>query len=176
MIKIRFSGLGGQGIVKVGYLLGNAAVLDGKNAVQTRSYGSAYRGTTCKSDVIISDSEIYEIEFHDSDILVCFSQEAYDYYNKELKHEGKLFIDEDLVKTEKTHQIFYRIPATSLSYKYFSKDIFRNIIILGYLIAVTELVSKKSVEKVISQIMPQGTKKLNLQAFEIGYKQGFISF
>ena len=58
-IDIRLSGFGGQGIVLAGMILGkSAALFDGKNAVQTQSYGPSARGGACKSDVIIADHDI----------------------------------------------------------------------------------------------------------------------
>ncbi len=57
-MNIRFSGFGGQGIVLAGFIFGNAAVMDGKNAIQNQSYGSEARGGACRSDVIIQKDEI----------------------------------------------------------------------------------------------------------------------
>ncbi|MCJ7469430.1 2-oxoacid:acceptor oxidoreductase family protein, partial [Candidatus Bathyarchaeota archaeon] len=55
-IEIRISGLGGQGIVLAGQILGKAAAYDGKNVVQTQSYGSEARGSAAKSEIVISDT------------------------------------------------------------------------------------------------------------------------
>jgi len=49
-IEIRISGLGGQGVVLAGRILGEAAVYSGKNAVQTQSYGAEARGSAAKSE------------------------------------------------------------------------------------------------------------------------------
>ncbi len=75
-MKIRFSGFGGQGVILAGVIYGHAATLDGKNAVQTQSYGSASRGGACKCDVIISENDIHELNFPKSNILVSLSQQA----------------------------------------------------------------------------------------------------
>jgi len=40
MIQVRFAGLGGQGIILMGEILGEAAVLDKKYVGQASSYGS----------------------------------------------------------------------------------------------------------------------------------------
>lgn len=77
-MNVRFSGFGGQGIILAGVIYGHAATLDGKNAVQTPSYGRASRGGACKCDVIISDEQIYELEFPEPDVLIALSQQAYD--------------------------------------------------------------------------------------------------
>ena len=70
MMRVRFCGFGGQGIVLAGYITGNAAVSDGKNAIQNQSYGSESRGGHCKSDVIVQEGHIYELELDEIDVLV----------------------------------------------------------------------------------------------------------
>ena len=101
-MNIIFSGFGGQGIVLSGVILGWAAVHDGKNVIQTQSYGSEARGGSCKCDVIIEDTEIFELEPDDIDILVAFSQPAFNKYFPGLRNDGTIFIDKDLVKPNKS--------------------------------------------------------------------------
>ncbi|MCK4435688.1 2-oxoacid:acceptor oxidoreductase family protein, partial [Candidatus Bathyarchaeota archaeon] len=57
-IEVRICGLGGQGVVLAGRVLGRAAVYDGKKVVQTQSYGAEARGSAAKSEVIIADKKI----------------------------------------------------------------------------------------------------------------------
>lgn len=58
--EIVLSGVGGQGVVSVGEVMGLAASLyeENLNATMSASYGSEARGTFTKTDVIISDGEI----------------------------------------------------------------------------------------------------------------------
>jgi 2-oxoglutarate ferredoxin oxidoreductase subunit gamma len=42
--QVVLAGEGGQGLVVAGVLLGEAALLDGKNVAQTAAYGIASRG------------------------------------------------------------------------------------------------------------------------------------
>lgn len=100
-MNIRFSGFGGQGIILSGLIYGEAAVLDGKNAIQTQSYGSESRGGACKSDVVISDEEIYELESPQVDVLVAMSQQAFGKYIPNVTDGGVLIIDQDLVQITK---------------------------------------------------------------------------
>ncbi len=57
--KIVFTGSGGQGLITIAILLGEAAVLhEGLEAIQSQSYGAAARGGATRSDVIISKKRI----------------------------------------------------------------------------------------------------------------------
>lgn len=58
--QIILSSVGGQGLIVCGTLLGETAVLfDNKRAVLSLEYGVETRGTFTKSDLIVSDQEIY---------------------------------------------------------------------------------------------------------------------
>ncbi len=71
--EIRFGGVGGQGIVLAGRLLGKAAALfDGTDAVCTQSYGPEARGGACRSDVVIADGPVDYPYVTTPDVLVVF--------------------------------------------------------------------------------------------------------
>jgi 2-oxoglutarate ferredoxin oxidoreductase subunit gamma len=56
--EIILSGSGGQGLILAGQILAEAVIRDGKNAVQTQSYGPEARGGASKAEVIISNDDI----------------------------------------------------------------------------------------------------------------------
>ena len=57
--EIRLSGLGGQGLVLAGRILGEAATIyENLYAVQKQSYGPEARGGSSRSDVIIAEKEV----------------------------------------------------------------------------------------------------------------------
>ncbi len=174
-MNIRFSGFGGQGIVLAGFIFGNAAVLDGKNAIQTQSYGSEARGGACRSDVIIQRDEINELAPPEIDVLVSMSHSAYEKYLHSLKKKGTIIIDTDLVFPEEKHKKKFKcqgISATDIAYKKFGRKIMGNMVMIGYVTAVTGIVSKKAVKDAIKNNVPKGTEELNLKAFNEGYRLG----
>jgi 2-oxoglutarate ferredoxin oxidoreductase subunit gamma len=172
-MNIRFSGFGGQGIVLSGFILGNAAINDGKNAIQTQSYGSESRGGACRSDVIITGSSINELSPPEVDVLVSMSHSAFEKYIPMLKKNGTLIIDSDLVFPEDVKKFkYYGIPATDIAYKKFGRKIIGNMVMIGYVTAITKIVSKKAVKDSIKNNVPKGTEDLNFKAFEEGYKLG----
>jgi 2-oxoglutarate ferredoxin oxidoreductase subunit gamma len=168
-MNIRFSGFGGQGIVLSGVILGWAAIFDGKNVIQTQSYGSEARGGSCKCDVIIQDTEIYELEPHELDVLLAFSQPAYDKNQKFLKPGGLLFIDKDLViPGNNLTNNKYAISASDLAFKKMKHKIMANIIMLGHWTVKTGQINPASMEKSISMCVPPKLVDENMEAFRIG--------
>jgi 2-oxoglutarate ferredoxin oxidoreductase subunit gamma len=171
-ISVRFSGFGGQGIVLAGVILGEAAVADGLDAVQTQSYGSASRGGASKCDVIISREKIYELESPKVDVLVSMSQDAFNAYIGHLKQKGTLIVDKDLVQADPENVEVHRISATDIAFKQFGQKIMGNIVIIGYLGALLGIVSKESLKKSIERHLPKKVVESNLLALEEGYKLG----
>lgn len=165
---IRFAGFGGQGIVLSSYILGQSAIFDGKKALQNQSYGSESRGGECQGDVIISDDEIYELEPDNHDVLVAMTQPAYEKFIPLLKPKGTLIIDEDLVVSDKNLEPKgikkYGLSATDIAFKKFGRKIVANMVLLGYMNTLLNLVSESALEKAISNSVPEGTEKLNLEA------------
>lgn len=171
---IRLAGFGGQGIVMSSYILGHSAALDGKKAIQNQSYGSESRGGECRGDVIISDQEIYELEPSKFDILVAIAQPAYDKFIPFLKPGGILIVDKDLVITDEANEPEgikkHAISATDIAFSKFNLKIIANMIIIGYLNRLTNLISSEVLEQVISENVPAGTQEVNLNAMNEGIK------
>jgi 2-oxoglutarate ferredoxin oxidoreductase subunit gamma len=167
--ELRICGLGGQGVVLAGQVLGRAAVYDGWNVVQTQSYGAEARGTTAKSEIIISNGRIGFPAVRRCDILVAMNQEALNVNIKDLKEDGLLFIDKELVvRVPKTNSKVYAVPATRISEENFRERLYANMVILGFLNALAKLVSEESMEKAIVDSVPKGAADVNLQAYRRG--------
>jgi 2-oxoglutarate ferredoxin oxidoreductase subunit gamma len=174
MTEIRLSGFGGQGIIKMGYIIGKAAsIFDSKSATMTQSFGPEARGSACSSQVVVSEDRVLYPYVNIPHILVAMSQEAYTKFESNLEKEGFLLIDEDLVKPGPTGTgvKMYSIPSTRIAEEMGNK-IIANIVMLGFFTAVTGLVSADSVRKALPGSVPQRFLDLNLQAFEKGYEYG----
>lgn len=168
-IEIRISGLGGQGVVLAGRILGEAAVYSGKNAVQTQSYGAEARGSAAKSEVIISVGKIGFPMVRKCDILIAMSQEAVEKNVKALKEGGLFLVDSTIVKSvPKTKARIFKIPATEISKKAFGEKLYANMIMLGALIKIAMIVNEESMEKVINDTFPEKFGSINIEAYKKG--------
>jgi 2-oxoglutarate ferredoxin oxidoreductase subunit gamma len=168
--EILIGGVGGQGVVLSGILLGTAATLfDGKQAVQTQSYSSELRGGSARAEVIISEDRITDPEVRRADILILMAEDAVGRYLHKIKSRGLLVIDADLVKGANPGDYdILAIPATSIADKEMNNIIVANLIILGALIKKTKLLSVEAMEKAIEASVPKKAKALNLRAFRRG--------
>jgi len=168
--QVRFGGVGGQGIVLSGRLLGKAAALfDGKDAVCTQTYGPEARGGASRSDVVISDSQVDYPFVTQADVLAVFFQEAYMMFRDCLKPDGLLIIDTALVKPLEEDKNLHAIPATKIAEE-LGNRMAANVVILGYLVGKTGIVSRESVENAIRSTMKTKIVELNLKAFDAGMR------
>lgn len=168
-VEVRISGLGGQGVVLAGEILGRAAVYDGKYAVQTQSYGAEARGSAAKSEVIISDKKIGFPKVRKCDILVTMSQNALNKHLDDLKENGILLVDRDKVKeVPKVEAKVFSVPATRIAETELKSRIYANAIMLGALTKITGIVSEEAVKKAIVDSVSKETKERNLEGFGKG--------
>jgi 2-oxoglutarate ferredoxin oxidoreductase subunit gamma len=171
--EILITGFGGQGIVLAGNIMGKAASLgDHRESTLTQSYGPEARGGACSAQVIISNGSIHYPYVRQPDILVCMSQGGYDKYIEMLAPAGVLIFDQDLVQPRGTvREVVYAVPATRFAEE-LGRKMMANIIMVGFVTAITAAVSTAAARDAITGSVPKGTEKMNLAAFEKGYDYG----
>jgi 2-oxoglutarate ferredoxin oxidoreductase subunit gamma len=168
-IEIRLAGEGGQGMILAGMILAEAAAIyDGKNALQTQTYGPEARGGASKAEVIIGLEEIDHPEVINADVLVALSQEACDKYASNLKKTGLLIVDEEKVgRVPVTSAV--KAPITRCAVDATGKAITANVVALGLLVGLTEVVSRQAIESAVLARAPKGTEDLNRKALATGF-------
>jgi 2-oxoglutarate ferredoxin oxidoreductase subunit gamma len=170
--EIRLSGSGGQGLIFAGVALAQAiTTLDDSNVVQTQSYGPEARGGASRADLVISDSEIYYPKPMKLNLLLALTQEACDNYFPDLKEDGLLIIDSDLVTQVPTSR-YVGVPFTQLAKNDIGVPMVANVIALGAICAITGIVSEKALTEVVKLRAPRGTEEKNLAALKLGIKMG----
>ena len=168
-LNIRIAGKGGQGIIKLGLFLAEASVLEGKNVVQTQSYGPEARGGACRTDLIISNYEIDYPGLRRIDIFLVMDQEAYLKYSPMLDDSSLVIYDSDLVRPNKANHKSVGFPFTKKAIENFGNPIFANIIALGALVAITKIVKPETALYVLKKRLKKFQKE-NLNAFVEGYE------
>ncbi|MFO8058720.1 MAG: 2-oxoacid:acceptor oxidoreductase family protein [bacterium] len=172
--QVKITGYGGQGIVLTGNILGKAAAIhDNMQATMTQSYGPEARGGACSSQVIISDQEILFPEVEHPQVLICMSEEGYRKNIGDLAKNGILIWDSDLVEIEEPDPTWttYDVPATRIAEELGNK-MMANIVMLGFVSAVSDLVSADSLRQAVLSSVPPHTKEKNAGAFDRGKEYG----
>ena len=174
MAEIRFSGFGGQGIIRCGLISGKALSLyDNKHATMTQSFGPEARGSACSSQLVVSEDRVLYPYITIPEILVSMSQEAYEKYEPDLREDGILIIDSDLVKPQSIRGKIkmYSIPSTRFAEE-LGNRIIANLVMLGFFTAVTKIASPEAMKKALPGLVPGRFLDLNIKAFDKGYEYG----
>ncbi len=167
--NFRFSGTGGQGLITAGIILAEAALLDGKEAVQSQSYGPEARGGSSKAEVIISDEIIHFGRVTCPDVLLAMSQEAANKYTKDCSKDTVVVTDSLFVQdVPGTYGKRIDLPITHTATEECGKTLFANIVALGAIVALTHCVSDQAIEKAVLNRVPKGTEEANKKALAAG--------
>jgi 2-oxoglutarate ferredoxin oxidoreductase subunit gamma len=168
--EIRFAGSGGQGIIMAALVLAEAAgVYDGKYVCQTQSYGPEARGGNSKAEVVISKKVIDYPRATKLDLLLAMNQAACDTYFLDLKPKGLLVVDATLVDQVPTSRVV-AISFTQIARKEVGKEFVANIVGLGAVAYLAQVVSLKSLEAALIARVPKGTEEMNRKALHAGIK------
>lgn len=167
--EVRLAGSGGQGLILAGVILSEAAAIyGGKNAIQTQSYGPEARGGASKSEVVIGDGQIDYPKVMKADVLLALSQEACDTYFHDLKTSGLLIIDQSFVERSPTSTAV-EVPITKIAQEVTGRTITANIVGLGLVGGLTEVIDRKALEQAVEARAPKGTEEMNLKALAAGW-------
>ena len=168
--RFLLSGSGGQGIITMAILLAEAAVLhEGLVAVPSQSYGPEARGGATRSDVIISDTEIFFPKVTQPNFLVTLTNESAGKYMPLIRPGGLCLYDSDLVNPSHTiDAVLVGLPMHKAVLDRCGNAQSFNICVLGALAALTKTVSLESLEKALSSRFRSEAHAINRNALLLG--------
>ncbi len=169
--EIVASGFGGQGVVRLGQILGEAAVKQGLHVTMLKSHGTEMRGGYVRSQVVLSQDLIDSPMCETPDYFVALSLAAYNRFKNTVPEHGVIIydpafveqIDDTLLCKQKA------LPAKQLAVENFGKPIFSNSIALGAMAKLLEKeLNRDLVLESILAIIPKSQEE-NKRAFELGF-------
>ncbi len=173
--EIRVGGLGGQGVILCGMIIGKAAsIFDGKHATLIQAFGPEARGSACSAQVTVADEAIGYPYVKNPDVLIVMSPDAYTQFAPQLRPGGSLLYEKELITLDDKLPAgvkAFGIPATRFAEE-LGRRLVLNIVMTGFFTGVTGVVSFDAVEKAVKSSVPKGTEDLNLRAFRKGYEFG----
>ncbi|MBI4831379.1 MAG: 2-oxoacid:acceptor oxidoreductase family protein [Candidatus Lindowbacteria bacterium] len=168
--EILASGFGGQGVVRLGQIIGEAGVRQGLHVTMLKSHGTEMRGGYVRSQVVLSkeviDSPICEIP----DCFIALSSAAYNQFKRLMTEEGMILYDPAFVDAIDPQMKCAQkaVPANELSVKNFDSPLFANSVVMGAVAKIVDILDKDIVLESILRVMPKFHDE-NRRAFQIGY-------
>ena len=168
-VSVRIAGLGGQGAITAGHLLGTAADLyDHKEAVVTEGYSPYITGGWSRADVVVSEEPIDYPMVNKLDALVTMYQDGLDSNLKLLKKDCTILTEKKLVDVSRVSgRNVVQVPAIDAA-ESLGRKILANIVLLGSLSAVFPVVTTESLKTAVSKRFPKAAQ-LNIKALDTGY-------
>ncbi|MBD3173250.1 hypothetical protein GF326_12360 [Candidatus Bathyarchaeota archaeon] len=169
--NIMISGTGGQGIVASGSFLSNALFMKDYEVMFSRSYGAEARGGSCRSEIMVSDMQINDLQFEKTDVLLCLSLPAFKKYLPLAKKDSLVVVDSHVLeraeKPRKDVEII-QVPARKIAVG-LGNQIVANMVMLGALARKSEMVRLDLLKDAVNAHMKESMREINLRALQMGY-------
>jgi 2-oxoglutarate ferredoxin oxidoreductase subunit gamma len=164
--EVILAGTGGQGLILSGILLAEAAILEGKNVVQTQSYGIASRGGLSLAEVIIDNAEIVFQQVQKPDCILALTEEATKKYEAWAAKGVPILYDSTLVNARTAPNFTgYAFTQTASD---LGNELSVNILALGTVAAKTGVVKMETLEQMIRKRFKGAAVEMNLKVLAAG--------
>lgn len=171
--QLRFSGVGGQGVLLAGEILAEAKIESGGYGIKAASYTSQVRGGPTKVDILLDEEKIlypYATE-GDIDFMLSTAQVGFDLFKSGIKEGGIIVIDSNLVKASEEDKAKYKIiqiPIISIAKNEVGNVVTQSVVALGVSVELSGCMDRDLVFSVMQKKVPAKVLEINKKAFEIG--------
>ena len=170
--EIIIAGFGGQGVMSAGSILAYMGMMEGKKTSWFPMYGPEKRGGTAACHTIISDNLIGSPVVENPGILIVMNEPSLDKYEEILIPGGTLIMDNSFIKRKpyRNDINLVQLSATKMASE-LGNITFANIIIIGALVAKTDVLSDKYFENALFSVLPKEKHYMipeEVEAFNIG--------
>jgi 2-oxoglutarate ferredoxin oxidoreductase subunit gamma len=165
--EILISGFGGQGVIRMGQILGLCAINQGHRVTMLKSHGTETRGGYVRAQVVLSPENVDSPVVENADFFVAFSAPAYKKFYDCCR--GKILYDPEMVAQihPDAPEQHVAIAATVLSKQHFDNPLFANMIMLGALTRIAGM-DLEAMRQAMLQVIPRFHEQ-NLRALQVGY-------
>lgn len=171
--EIVLAGSGGQGILLIGTLLAEAAILAGVNVVQTVAYGIATRGGTSTTEVIVDEAEIVFQQVERPDVILAMSPEAMRKYEGRAADGVLVFYDTTFVEARSGDNLI-GFPFTDTAAGLGNAGS-ANLVALGLLCGTAAVLPVDCLERAVAERLSEKTRDAGLAALRVGLEAARLS-
>ncbi len=195
LINILVSGVGGQGLLTLARLLGQAAIREGMKAYVAETHGLSQRGGSVVVHLRIGNDELSAPLIPEGEVDIHVSLELIEAVrNLIMQQRDSILISndkiirpsvpkvtlpskDDLIKAASTVKHFYLVNASEEALN-LGNPYGANMVLLGfvtYILNEGQVISKDSVAQEVANIGKGRIREVNLKLFNIGYEKALKS-
>jgi 2-oxoglutarate ferredoxin oxidoreductase subunit gamma len=172
MKQLRFTGVGGQGVLLAGEILATAYINDGKYGVQAATYTSQVRGGPTKVDIVLDDNEILFPYANDGEIdfMLSVADVSYQQFKNGVKEGGKIVYEPNLVyptDEDKKKWELYPIDVITIAKEKVGNVITQSVVALAIATVMMDIDEDLVFNAMINTVPPKAVE-INKKAFALG--------
>jgi len=172
---MRFTGVGGQGVLLAGEIFAVAKIKTGGYGLKTATYTSQVRGGPTVVDITLDDEEIYYPYANDGEVnfMLSVADVSFQSFKKGVKPGGIIVIEPNLVnpseEDRKTWNIV-EIPIITIAKEEVGNVITQSVVALAIANTFMNAIEKDVLIETMLSKVPKKVHELNLKAYELGEK------
>jgi 2-oxoglutarate ferredoxin oxidoreductase subunit gamma len=172
---MRFTGVGGQGVLLAGEIFAAAKIKLGGHGLKTATYTSQVRGGPTVVDITLDDQEIFYPYANDGEIdfMLSVAQVSFDLFKNGVTPGGTIVVDPNLVhpseEDRKTWKII-EIPIITIAKEEVKNVITQSVVALAIANNFMNAIDKDTLEEVMLSKVPAKVHEANKLAYSLGYK------
>jgi len=179
-IVMRFTGVGGQGVLLAGEIFAAAKIATGGFGVKTATYTSQVRGGATVVDIQLDDKEIFYPYAIDGEIdfMLSVADVSYQQFKGGVREGATIVIEPNLVHpTEEDRKRFniVEIPIITIAKEEVGNVITQSVVALAIANTYAKALDEKVLKDTMLSKVPAKVHELNLKAFELGKKYAIES-
>jgi len=159
--QLIIGGFGGQGVLKLGLTLAEAAMHEGREVVWTPAYGPETRGGPSFCTVIISSEPIGSPIIVQADTAIIMDRPSLAKYQSRVRPGGRILVNSSLVDMS---QVRTDIPCYALAANALADELGEqrtaNMIMLGAFLHLTHLVQPQTVVDALGEALSKRNRHL----------------
>ena len=172
---MRFTGVGGQGVLLAGEIFAAAKIKLGGYGLKTATYTSQVRGGATVVDITLDDEEIFYPYANDGEIdfMLSVAQVSFDLFKDGVTLGGTIVVDPNLVKPtdeDRKKWNIVEIPIITIAKEEVGLVLTQSVIALAIANTYMKAIEPEHLKEVMLSKVPKKVHEANLKAFALGEK------
>ncbi|MDD5405974.1 MAG: 2-oxoacid:acceptor oxidoreductase family protein [Sulfurovaceae bacterium] len=172
---MRFTGVGGQGVLLAGEIFAEAKIKSGGYGLKTATYTSQVRGGPTVVDITLDDEEIFYPYANDGEIdfMLSVAQVSYDLFKNGVTEGGIIVIEPNLIKPtdeDRKKWKIIEIPIITIAKEEVGNVITQSVVALAIANTIMHAIDRQILIDTMLSKVPEKVHALNLKAYDLGEK------
>lgn len=174
-IVMRFTGVGGQGVLLAGEIFAAAKIKTGGYGIKTATYTSQVRGGPTVVDIQLDDKEIFYPYAIDGqiDFMLSVADVSFQSFKNGVRDGGTIVVEPNLVfpsEEDRKKWNIVEIPIITIAKEEVGNVITQSVVALAIANTYMNAIEEQTLIDTMLSKVPKKVHELNLKAFELGKK------